>query len=80
MLSVRKNVNLLIVDDQPYNLFILEEVLKDHQKIAMLEKAMNGIEAIEQIQKLQEQNKKFDLLLIDLNMPIMDGKEMMQTL
>jgi CheY-like chemotaxis protein len=40
-------MNVLIVDDSPTNLFVLEEVLSNFYKITSIDKANNGEEAIE---------------------------------
>jgi CheY-like chemotaxis protein len=40
---------VLIVDDSPYNLFVLEEMLYEFKNIAEIKRSMNGEEAIDQI-------------------------------
>ncbi|CDW77541.1 multi-sensor hybrid histidine kinase [Stylonychia lemnae] len=80
-------VNILIVDDQPYNLFVLEELLLQIKNDLKIERAMNGEQAIEQIQNLnmftssyEEGNKFFDFIFLDINMPVLDGYQTMQEL
>jgi len=60
-------VKLLIVDDNPVNQKFLYYSLKKYYEI---ETADNGLEAV---LKLDEQN--FDIVLMDLSMPVMDGAE-----
>jgi len=60
-------VKLLIVDDNPINQKILYYSLKKYYEI---ETANNGLEAIEMLEK-----KSFDVVLMDLTMPVMDGAE-----
>lgn len=57
---------VLIVDDEPFNVEVLEQALDDtdYQVIT----AANGQEGWEKIQSEQP-----DLILLDLMMPIMDG-------
>lgn len=60
--------NVLIIDDNETNRFIMRKYL---EKLNLnIEEVVNGVEALK---KLKE--KKYDLLLIDKNMPIMDGIE-----
>ncbi len=61
--------NALIVDDNENNRLILKEMLTP--KGIDFEEATNGMEALQKIQHHPE----FDLILIDYNMPFMDGLE-----
>jgi CheY-like chemotaxis protein/HPt (histidine-containing phosphotransfer) domain-containing protein len=55
-----------VVDDIEHNLFLMQAFLKD--PCWRLTIARNGLEAVEQLQK-----QSFDLILMDMQMPIMDG-------
>ena len=61
-----------MVDDDPINHLVIEGYLKE---VAWTQhsKAMNGLEAIEIISAMAQKNIYFDLILMDCNMPIMDG-------
>jgi two-component system alkaline phosphatase synthesis response regulator PhoP len=61
-----QKAKVLIVDDEPNNVDFLEQALEDsgYQLIT----ATNGQEALNKIQSEQP-----DIILLDLNMPIMDG-------
>ncbi|MEG1495859.1 MAG: EAL domain-containing protein [Clostridiales bacterium] len=63
---------VLIVDDAAINRIVLKKILQD--KFEFLE-AENGEEAIK---ILKRQPNKIDLILLDITMPIMDGKEFLQ--
>ncbi|BCG63828.1 MAG: hypothetical protein methR_P1561 [Methyloprofundus sp.] len=58
---------LLVVDDEPINLEILEEALEEYYQ---LESAETGEECLEKLQALQP-----ELILLDVNMPGMTGIE-----
>ncbi|WP_040414025.1 response regulator [Cyclobacterium qasimii] len=60
--------NVLVVDDNENNRFILKEIFSLND-IAM-DEAQNGFEALQQIE-----NNDYDVVLMDLNMPYMDGLE-----
>jgi CheY-like chemotaxis protein len=63
---------ILIVDDEPTVLAVLEGVLEDPWAIATAESGPAALELIK--------NDHFDLLLVDKNMPGMDGVELVRTL
>ena len=62
-----------MVDDSSYNLFVLRELIESIDSKLELESAMNGREAIDQVVSYSEDNKTFDFILMDMQMPIMDG-------
>ena len=64
---------VLIVDDIPTNILVLETFIKATN--IQCDKAMNGIEAIEAIQKRLNLNccGYYSLILMDISMPFMDG-------
>jgi len=63
-------VKLLIVDDNPINQKFLSYSLKRYFEI---ETAANGLEAVNILN-----NYDFDVVLMDLSMPVMDGVEATQ--
>lgn len=71
--SPKVGQKILLVDDQTYNLFVLEQLLSTLPNVGIVEKAMHGLEAIAMIKA--NKAKQFDLIFMDLNMPIMDGFE-----
>jgi len=65
---------VLVVDDADTNVMILEEILKDDYNIVT---ASNGKEALEKLKKIDVLPK---LLLLDVNMPQMDGRQLFEAL
>lgn len=63
---------ILIVDDEPFNLDLLEQELDDEYAVV---RAENGVEALE---KAESENP--DLILLDIRMPEMDGLEAVRKL
>ncbi|MCB9091233.1 MAG: response regulator [Halobacteriovoraceae bacterium] len=61
-----KNLNILVVDDAEENLFLFKEFLQPISENIMT--ALNGAKALEAFKM-----KKFDIVLMDLQMPVMDG-------
>ena len=61
-----KNVNILLAEDAPDNLFLLTLVLEDEgAKVCGVE---DGVLALEKLR-----GSKFDLAILDLSLPGMDG-------
>ena len=67
-MSTNDDVNILLVDDRPEGIYTLERVLEDQNY--NLIKASSGQEALKHIL-----NYNFALILLDVQMPIMDGFE-----
>lgn len=68
-----KSKNILVVDDDPDVIDIIAISLKD--KGFNLEGANNGIEALEKLKKFSP-----DLIIVDINMPKMNGYELIKHL
>jgi len=64
----------LIVDDNPFNLMVATNIMQD--KGYTVTTALNGQEAIHKVQAQQkDKNSQFSLILMDCQMPVMDGYE-----
>lgn len=61
------SLSILVVDDEPDMLEIISEVLMDQHKVTT---AKNGAEAWK---KISRSPREFDLVITDVNMPILDG-------
>ena len=67
--------NLLLVEDHPINRVVATQTLKKQFPNLKLTIAVNGKEAVEQVTE-----NDFDIVLMDIQMPIMDGAEATQTI
>lgn len=66
---------ILVVDDEPLNLDIIEEFLTGKGQPYVVETACDGIEAME---KLEAAPNKYDVVLLDRMMPRMSGMEVLE--
>lgn len=73
---------ILIVDDEPYNLDAMRIILQcatsemtNFDFKARVEQATNGMEAVELIKQGYEKEETYILILMDCNMPKLDGYE-----
>ncbi len=65
---------ILMVDDDLEDHFILREYFTDAGLADLLEFTQNGKEALEMLDKLEDENLP-KLVLLDLNMPIINGTQ-----
>ncbi|HXH19845.1 MAG TPA: ATP-binding protein [Chitinophagales bacterium] len=65
-----RNLRILLVEDNIFNQLVARDTIWSVINDAKIEIAINGQEAV----KMMEKNR-YDLVLMDLNMPVMDGYE-----
>jgi signal transduction histidine kinase/DNA-binding response OmpR family regulator len=74
----KNNSYILVVDDDPINLQVVANHLADEGYNVYT--ASNGLEALEYLniddEKIEDNDKKFDLVLLDIMMPNMSGYEL----
>ncbi|MEZ6244065.1 MAG: response regulator [Phycisphaerales bacterium] len=72
-------VEILLVDDSDSDVRLTQEALKDAKVQNNLSRVADGIEAIEYLRHEGKYSKasRPDLILLDLNMPRMDGREVL---
>lgn len=59
-------ISILLVEDNPFNVMVAQSILEDHG--ARIDVATNGQEAIDKLDSTRHK-----LVLMDINMPLMDG-------
>lgn len=68
--SFMKELEVLLVDDNPVNMVLNNKMMKLLIPGAHLTEAVNGLEALEECKK-----KEFSIILMDVQMPVMNGIE-----
>ncbi|MDD2906303.1 MAG: response regulator [Sulfurimonas sp.] len=61
-------MKIILVEDESFNLIVLEEMVKIFYNDAEIVTAVNGQIAYDILQK-----ESFDIILSDVNMPVLDG-------
>ena len=75
-LSNGKLANVLLVDDREADIELTRVLLRDRDKIDFnLSIARGGAEALKRLAEARENDEAIDLILLDINMPGMDGFE-----
>ena len=72
--------NVLIIDDQEINVKICEKLILKNSSNSIIYKAYNGSEALNLIKRLKKQGVILDLIISDIQMPLMSGIKLVQKL
>ncbi len=67
-------LKVLVVDDDFINRKLIYTILKKHQEVTDIQEAENGSVAL----NLIKNGEKFDMILLDIMMPIVDGVEFLK--
>ena len=70
-----KNHTILYVDDDLDDLQLLQDAIKKIDDQYTIEEAHDGVEAMAKLEDLKKSNKLPCLIILDINMPKMDGKQ-----
>ena len=73
-------VNILLIEDNPGDVRLTQEAFKEGQISINLEVVMDGVEAIKFLRKQDTYTEALtpDLILLDLNLPKRDGREVLE--
>lgn len=66
---------ILAIDDDPEDLFILKDALESVDAQCNLQTAGNGALGLNRLQEMKEVGTLPCLIVLDINMPVMDGRE-----
>ncbi len=77
---MKRSYTILYVDDDMDDLLIISEAFERYTDHLSVVHASNGIEGLKTLENMSKKGSLPCLLIIDINMPIMDGKQMLQKL
>ena len=80
MIQKKRPVNILLIEDNPGDVRLTQEAFKEGRLSTNLEVVMDGVEAIKFLKKEAPYQDMVtpDLILLDLNLPKRDGREVLQ--
>ena len=72
-------INVLVVEDNPADVRLIQEAFKLLKgRRSVLSIAIDGERAIEDLREVQDGRRLIDLVLLDLNLPKKDGREVLR--
>ena len=66
---------ILCVDDDPDDQMLIHETIKEINPNARIATAHNGLESLQYLMNVQSDESLPCLIIMDINMPLLDGKE-----
>ena len=78
MTRPNRPLDILLVEDNPADVRLTQEALKENHAIGHLTVVGDGVEAMTRLR--DPSNRRPDLILLDLNLPRMDGRQVLQAL
>lgn len=79
-MDITRSAEILLVEDSPADIRLTQEALKENKLKINLHIAIDGVEAMEFLEKKNKYKDMPtpDLILLDLNMPKKDGREVLK--
>jgi CheY-like chemotaxis protein len=77
-MAVARLLNILLIDDNPGDVRLAKEVLKESPHIAGIHVAVDGEEAVAVLRSAGRGTVRPDLIILDLNLPRKDGREVLR--
>ena len=73
-------INILLIEDNPGDVRLTQEAFKEGRMDIDLSVCMDGVEAVKFLKKQEKYGDAVtpDLILLDLNLPKMDGREVLE--
>ncbi len=80
MIKKNRPVNILLIEDNPGDVRLTQEAFKEGKLAINLDVVMDGVEAVKFLKKEDQYSEVTtpDLILLDLNLPKRDGREVLQ--
>ncbi len=73
-----QKTKILIIDDDEDHTLLIKNALKEYLDKLDLSIASNGLEALNIVQQRIKNKTLFDLILLDINIPLMDGYDFLK--
>lgn len=73
-------MNILLVEDVEISRMVTENILRQFSEVTFIDNAKNGFEAIKKTLDLYKKGKKYDVIFMDIIMPISSGYQALESI
>ena len=73
-------MNILLVEDVEISRMVTENILRQFSEVTFIDNAKNGFEAIKKTLDLYKKGKKYDVIFMDIIMPITSGYQALESI
>lgn len=80
ILAMRMNSTILLVDDDPDDVVLLSDAFKTVDPSCQIVEAYDGDAALQLLDEMHQRKEVPDLIVLDINMPVLDGREVLRIL
>jgi FOG: CheY-like receiver len=77
-LNNKEHASVLLIEDNHADIRMIKEIFKEFNTKAMINVVTNGVEALKFLNKEHENSTSPNLILLDLNIPLIDGFEVLK--
>lgn len=75
-----QNPFMLIADDDEDDIYLMQSAFKESHLSVRVDFVQNGLQVLTYLDKIKKENPLPDLIVLDLNMPMLGGRETLQRL
>jgi len=73
-------MRILLVEDVEISRMVTENILRQFSEVTFIDNAKNGFEAIKKTLDLYKKGKKYDVIFMDIIMPITSGYQALESI
>lgn len=73
-------MNILLVEDVEISRIVAENILRQFSEVTFIDNAKNGYEAIKKALDSYKKGKKYDIIFMDIIMPITSGYQALESI
>lgn len=73
-------MNILLVEDVEISRIVAENILRQFSEVTFIDNAKNGFEAIKKTLDLYKKGRKYDIIFMDIIMPITSGYQALENI